>query len=78
MSTSLYVGNLSWETTEEELTTLFKDINELDEVRTKIETDTLTGQPRGFAFVEVPNEHVESVIRNMHGFELNGRELIVN
>ncbi|MDD4526826.1 MAG: RNA-binding protein [Candidatus Margulisbacteria bacterium] len=78
MSTSLYVGNLSWETTEEELTSLFKDINELDDVRTKIETDTLTGQPRGFAFVEVPNEHVENVIRKMHGFELNGRELIVN
>jgi RNA recognition motif-containing protein len=67
MSTSLYVGNLSWETTEEELAALFKDVNEVDNVRAKIETDTLTGQPRGFAFIEVPNEHAETIIKKMHG-----------
>jgi RNA recognition motif-containing protein len=78
MSTSLYVGNLAWETTEEELVSLFKDVNELDKIRAKIEKDTLTGQPRGFAFVEVPNEYAEKIIKKMDGYELNGRELIVN
>ncbi len=78
MSTSLYVGNLSWETTEEELASVFNDINEIDKVRAKIEKDALTGEPRGFGFVEVPNDQVEVVIKKMHGFELNGRELIVN
>lgn len=74
----MYVGNLPWDVSEEELTRLFKDISQVDEVRAKIELDQLTGKSRGFGFIEVPDDKIEDVIQKMHGFELGGREIIVN
>lgn len=78
MNTNLYVGNLSWDTTNEQLENLFQDINQIDKVRAKIEIDKMTGQSRGFAFIEIPEDKTNLVIDRMHGYELNGRELIVN
>lgn len=78
MGTSLYVGNIPWEVTEDELTQIFRSVSQVDEIRAKIERDQLTGQSRGFGFVEVPDDRIEDIIISMHGFELGGRELIVN
>ena len=78
MATSLYVGNIPWQVTEDELTSIFRSVSQVDEIRAKIEHDQLTGQSRGFGFVEVPDQYIEDVIKKMHGFELGGRELLVN
>jgi cold-inducible RNA-binding protein len=78
MRKSLYVGNLPWEITENELMAAFQNINQVDDVRVTIETDKRTGLSRGFAFVDVPEEKIDKVVRTMHGYELGGRTLIVN
>jgi len=78
MGTSLYVGNIPWEVSEEELTGIFKSSLKVDEISSKIELDQMTGHSRGFGFVEVPDHKIKEAINKMHGYELNGRELIVN
>lgn len=78
MGTSLYVGNIPWEVSDEELTLAFKNTLQIDEIRAKIEHDQRTGHSRGFGFVEVPDDRIEDVIQKMHGYELGGQELIVN
>lgn len=76
MSGSLYVGNLSWQTTEDDLMILFGQHTKVKDA--KIITDRETGRSKGFAFVEIPEEDVEKAISALNGFELNGREIIVN
>ncbi len=78
MSTSVYVGNIPWEVSEDELAHIFRSNLQIDEVRAKIEHDQMTGESRGFGFIEIPDEKIEEAIHKMHGFDLNGRELIVN
>ena len=51
---NLFVGNMSFQTEESELRTLFEPFGELS--RISLVTDRDTGQPRGFAFVEMPND----------------------
>lgn len=75
-SGSLYVGNLSWQTTEEDLISLFNGHTKVKDAR--IITDRETGRSKGFAFIEVPEEDVDRTIEALNGFELNGREMIVN
>ncbi len=78
MSTRLYVGNLSFDTTQESLTGAFeKDGRQVKEV--SIVTDRETGRPRGFAFVEMGNESdAQAAIQAMDGVDLDGRNLKVN
>ncbi len=78
MSTRLYVGNLSFDTTQESLTGAFeKDGRTVKEVN--IITDRETGRPRGFAFVEMGNESdAQAAIQAMDGVDLDGRNLKVN
>lgn len=78
MSTRLYVGNLSFDTTQESLTGAFeKDGRTVKEV--SIVTDRDTGRPRGFAFVEMGNEaDAQAAIQAMDGVDLDGRNLKVN
>ena len=78
MSTRLYVGNLSFDTTQETLTGAFeKDGRQVKEV--SIVTDRETGRPRGFAFVEMTNESdAQAAIQAMDGVDLDGRNLKVN
>ena len=78
MSTKLYVGNLSYNTTEESLRTLFEaDGRRVEEV--SIITDRVTGQPRGFAFVQMGSpDDAQAAIAALNGRELDGRQLTVN
>ena len=77
MSSKLYVGNLSNETTETQLQTLFAEAGEVTSA--KIITDRQTGQPRGFGFVEMETKmEGEKAISMLNGRDLDGRPLTVN
>jgi RNA recognition motif-containing protein len=77
MGTRLYVGNLSYKTTEAELRQAFEASGQV--VDAKIVTDRDSGQPRGFGFVEMSSEaEAQAAIQSMHGKELSGRTLTVN
>lgn len=67
---SLYVGNLSYSTTEEELKSLFDPWGPVSEVRIV--------QGRGFGFVDVPEENAQAAIDETNGKEYQGRTLTVN
>jgi len=71
------VGNLSNETTETQLKTLFSEAGEVTSAR--IITDRHTGQPRGFGFVEMETKlEGEKAISMLNGRDLDGRPLTVN
>ncbi len=76
MTKTLYVGNLPWSTTEEDLATLFSATGAVKS--TRIITDRESGRSRGFGFVEVNDEDAERVITEMNGKNLGGREIVVN
>ena len=78
MGKRLYVGNLSFQTTEEALREAFSaDGREVAEVKIMLERDT--GRSRGFAFVEMEtDEAAQSAIEAMDGAEVDGRPLRVN
>ena len=76
MSKRIYVGNLSYQTTESDLTTLFEQAGEVESA--SIITDRDSGRSKGFAFVEMGNEAAEKAITQFNGTELNGRALTVN
>jgi len=71
----LYVGNLSFETTEAEIKDLFAQSGEVSTVR--IITDRDTGRSKGFGFVEM-QEGGDKAIAQMNGKDFNGRALTVN
>ena len=75
MKKKLYVGNLSFETTESELKDLFGRAGSVETVR--IITDRDTGRSKGFGFVEM-QEGGDKAIAAMNGKEFNGRALTVN
>ncbi len=73
----LYVGNLSFDTSESELEELFSQHGEV--ASAKVITDRDTGRPRGFGFVEfVRAEDAQKAIENLDGREFMGRNLKVN
>src|SRR5687767_4658954 len=77
MSKRLYVGNLSYNTTEAELRDLFAQSGTVTE--TKMVSDRETGRPRGFAFVEMSTAaEATNAIAQVNGRELDGRTLTVN
>ncbi len=74
---SIFVGNLAFGTTEDELRTLFEPYGSIE--RVSIITDRDTGRSRGFGFVEMPNdEEAESAISAINGSSMGGRTLNVN
>ena len=74
---NLFVGNLSFQTTESDLTALFKGFGQV--TRVHLAKDRETGRARGFAFVEMPNdEEAVKAITGLNGKELGGRALKVN
>ena len=75
MKKKLYVGNLSFETTETELKELFAQAGPVETVR--IITDRDTGRSKGFGFVEM-QEGGDKAITEMNGKDFNGRALTVN
>jgi len=76
LTKTLYVGNLPWSTTEDELAQAFAPHAEVKSCR--IITDRETGRSRGFGFVEVNDEDAERAIAAMNGTQLSGRDLVVN
>ena len=73
----LYVGNLSFRTTEDQLQQMFAPYGQIDSL--KIVTDRDTGQSRGFAFVEVADDSAaQRAIDELNGREYEGRNLTVN
>jgi|SRR4051794_34770443 cold-inducible RNA-binding protein len=75
--TNIFVGNLSYSATEDSIRTLFSEYGAVD--RVSIVTDRDTGQPRGFAFVEMSGSAEASrAIQELNGRELDGRALNVN
>ena len=74
---NIFVGNLSFKTTEQDVRTLFEAHGSVD--RVNIVTDRDSGQPRGFAFVEMTNDaEGDRAIASINGQELGGRSLNVN
>jgi RNA recognition motif-containing protein len=74
---NIYVGNLSREVTEEELREAFKAFGQVTSV--SIIKDRDGGQPRGFAFVDMPAKaEAQAAITGLNGKEFKGRKLIVN
>jgi cold-inducible RNA-binding protein len=77
MSTKMFVGNLSFKTTENDLQDAFAAFGTV--VETNIMMDRMTGRPRGFAFVTMSSpEEAEKAIEGLHGKEFDGRALTVN
>ncbi len=73
---SIYVGNISFETTDAELRDLFSVHGDVKSV--KLINDRDTGKPRGFAFVEMDDDGAETAITATDGVEFAGRNLKVN
>ena len=74
---SVYVGNLGFQATEEELRSLFGKHGRVEQV--SIPHDRVTGRPRSFAFVEMPDDvEAERAIRALNGATLGGQTLTVN
>lgn len=72
----IYVGNLPFSATEDELKGLFAAHGEVQSIA--LITDRGTGRPRGFGFVEMSEEGAASAIAALDGTELGGRNLRVN
>ena len=77
METKLYVGNLSYSTTEDELRALFTQAGTVSSVA--LIKDRETGRSKGFAFVEMSSQsEAEQAIKQLHGTDFNERPLTVN
>ncbi|MDR3289535.1 MAG: RNA-binding protein [Peptococcaceae bacterium] len=76
MTSTLYVGNLPWNTTAEDLSDFFSQYGSV--VSSRIITNRETGRSRGFGFIEVEEEDVERLTAELNGKELDGRPLTVN
>jgi cold-inducible RNA-binding protein len=75
--TNIFVGNLNFQTTQDDLLAAFAQYGAVE--RVNIVTDRDTGQPRGFAFVEMTDRReAETAINQLNGAELNGRAMNVN
>jgi RNA recognition motif-containing protein len=76
MAKKVFVGNLSFQTSENDLSDLFAQFGEVEAV--SIITDRDTGRSKGFGFVTMSDESAEKAISQLSGKELNGRSLTVN
>lgn len=73
----IYIGNLHYEITEEQLKQIFEEYGQIDEV--KIIKDRETGRSKGFGFVTIADdEQGERALEEMDGAEINGRSVKVN
>jgi len=76
MVKTLYIGNLSFNSSEEDLRNFFSDYETVSSV--KIITDRETGRSRGFGFVELDENEANGAIEALDGGELDGRNLRIN
>ncbi len=74
---NLYIGNLSWGTSEADLQQLFEAYGEVSSC--KIVTDKMTNRSKGFGFVEMPNnDEANAAINALNGKDVGGRNISVN
>lgn len=76
MAKRIYVGNISFNWHEDDVRELFEGFGEVNSVY--MPTDRATGQVRGFAFVEMPEDDADAAIQSLDGSEQGGRTLRVN
>ena len=77
MSNKVYVGNMSYSTTSDNVKELFEKFGKITSV--KLITDFNTGQSKGFAFVEMETEtDAQNAIKSLNGMEVNGRQIVVS
>jgi len=74
--TTIYVGNLPFSATEDEVRGLFERHGKVESV--KMINDRETGRPRGFGFVEMDAGEAQNAIQQLNGFQMGGRPLRVN
>ena len=72
----IYVGNLSYQTTENDLTNLFEQVGEV--ICVNVVTDRDTGRSKGFGFIVMNAEDADKAIAQFNGTEINGRAITVN
>ena len=75
MSKRIYVGNLPFSASDDQIRSMFGEYGTVEEVH--LITDRDTGRPRGFGFVAM-EDGAEEAISKLNGFEMDGRELVVN
>jgi RNA recognition motif-containing protein len=74
---NIYVGNLAYTATEDDLRSAFEAYGKVD--RVSLVTDRMTGRARGFGFVEMSNEtEARAAIQGLHDAEVKGRKMLVN
>ncbi len=76
MQTRLFIGNLSWNTTDTDLSDLVSAHAEV--LDAKVISDRDTGRSRGFGFVTIESDHAQDIIRTLDGQEVDGRAIRVN
>ena len=77
MAKRLYIGNMSYDTTEDSLRSTFSQAGPVSSVT--VMKDKMSGRPRGFAFVEMENDaDAPKAVETLNGYELDGRKLVVN
>ncbi|GFM34451.1 RNA-binding protein [Desulfovibrio subterraneus] len=76
MSKNIYVGNLSWSATDDDLRSLFSNYGNV--LSAKVVEDRETGRSRGFGFVEMDNADALQAIEALNGQNFQGRDLRVN
>ena len=77
MATNLYVGNLSYDTTEDTLRALFAEFGEVESAR--VITDRYSGRSKGFGFVEMSAaEDAQKAVEALNGKSVDGREIRVD
>lgn len=78
MTKTVYVGNLPWNTAEEDLRSLFATEANVQVESARVVSDRETGRSKGFGFVEMDEQQMEGAIQALNGFEYDGRPLTVN
>lgn len=74
---NIYVGNLAYSVTEDDLRTLFTEFGEVESA--KVIADRFSGQSKGFGFVEMPsNSEADQAIKALNGKDVGGRNIKVN
>jgi RNA recognition motif-containing protein len=76
MTKKMYVGNLAFQSTEDDIHKLFTQYGEVKSVN--LITDRDTGRSRGFAFVEMSSEDAQAAMQNLDGTSFEGRNLKIN
>jgi RNA recognition motif-containing protein len=73
---NIYIGNLSYQTTEETLKRLFSDFGEIESI--KVIKDRFTGRPKGYGFIEMPsNSEADQAIKALNGNRIDGSNIKV-